>query len=168
MKTEGGGVLKEGVLAGFVLFLTVAVFFALVNVFMGRWPFHTAQVLGEPMLGPAPDPLSPDRRWAAVAAFNGTHLLGSIVLGVAAAALAQAIERAKIAWYVFFFIFVAGSIVMILGLGILAAEVAHLLAWHSVATAHLAGAATTTAFLWWTHARRAPTSAGEGAVDEGF
>ncbi len=149
---EAGRILREGFTAGLVLYLTVAVFFAAVNVFVGRSPFHTAHVLGDPLLGPAADPLGPSPRLPAVIAFNGLHVVASVVLGLGAALLVGAVERMRDAWYVFFFIFVAGSIVMILGLGVLAAEVSDVLAWHSVATAHLAGAATTTAYLWWAHA----------------
>lgn len=145
-------ILKEGFVAGLVLYVTVAVFFAAVNVFMGRSPFHTAHLLGQPLLGVAPDPLAPSPTAPAVMAFNGLHVVASLLLGVAAAVLVGAMERMRSAWYVFFFIFVAGSIVTILGLGILTAEVTHVLPWHSVATAHLAGAATTTAYFWWAHA----------------
>ena len=154
MKPVHWRVLKDGFLAGVALYLTVAVFFAVVNIFVGRSPLHTAHVLGEALLGGTPDPLDPAPSGPAVAAFNGVHLVGSLVLGIAAAMLVGAIERARDAWYVFFFIFVAGSIVMILGLGILVAELSHVLAWHSVATGHLAGAAVTTAVLWWLNAMR--------------
>lgn len=143
---------KEGFIAGLVLYVTVAVFFGVVNVFVGRSPFHTAHLLGQPLLGVTPDPLAPSPSAPAVVAFNGLHLVASLALGVAGALLVGAIEQMKDAWYVFFFIFVAGSIVSILGLGILTAEVSHVLPWHSVAAAHLAGAATTTAYFWWAHA----------------
>jgi len=154
MKPVHWRILKDGFLAGVALYLTVAVFFAVVNMFVGRSPLHTAYVLGEALLGGTPDPLDPAPSGPAVAAFNGVHLTGAMVLGIAAAMLVGAIERARDAWYVFFFVFVAGSIVMILGLGILAAELSHVLPWHSVATGHLAGAAVTTAVLWWIHALR--------------
>ena len=154
MKPEYWRILKDGFLAGAVLYITVAVFFAVVNVLVGRSPLYTAHVLGEALLGGAPDPLDPSPIGPAVAAFNGLHLVGSLLLGIAAALLVGAMERARDAWYVFFFIFVAGSIVMVLGLGVLVAEMSHVLPWHSVATGHLAGAAATTGFLWGLHAMR--------------
>ncbi|MEX2531035.1 MAG: hypothetical protein WD960_09710 [Gemmatimonadota bacterium] len=149
-------ILKEGFIAGLVLYMTVALFFAGVNVLAGRSPFYTALVLGQPLLGAVPDPLDPSPTAPAVMAFNSVHLLASLALGAAAAVLVGAIEKMRGAWYVFFFIFVAGSIVTIVGLGVLTAETSHLLPWHSVATAHLAGAATTTAYLWWSHATPEP------------
>jgi hypothetical protein len=158
--------LKEGFVAGIVLYVTVAVFFAAVNAFMGRSPFYTAHLLGQPLLGAAPDPLTPSPVAPAVMAFNGLHLVASLLLGIAAAALVGAMESMRNAWYVFFFVFVAGSIMTILALGVLTAEVTHVLPWHSVATAHLAGAATTTAYFWWAHATpevgEEETAGGEG------
>jgi len=144
-------VLRMGLMAGLVLYLTVALFFAGLNVLMGRSPLFTAQILGQPLLGSPPFPLETRGTWTAVMAFNGVHLAGSLALGMTAALLTCAMERARRAWYFFFLILVAGSVLTILALRVLTAEVVHVLAWRSVITAHLAGAVTTTAYLLWAH-----------------
>jgi hypothetical protein len=143
----------QGFTAGVVLFLTVALFFAGVNLLLGRPALHTVELLGRPLLGPAPDPLAPSRRWAAVGTFSGIHLVGSLLLGVAAVLLFRAMERTRRAWSFFLFFFVVGSVATILGLQILTAEASQVLPWRSVVTAHLAGAVTTTGYLLWARVR---------------
>ncbi len=156
--------LFQGLMAGGILYLTVAVFFAGVNLLAGRSAFHTVELLAEPLLGRRPVVPGPEWRWATRLTFNGVHLAGSLVLGVAAALLAVGAERARRARWVFLLILVVGSVLLLLGLQILTADVSEYLPWHSVLTAHLAGAITTTAFLLWVHEERGLT---EGAPRQG-
>jgi len=153
-----------------VLYLTVALFFVGVNLLVGRSLLYTVELLGEPLVGPRPVVPGPEWRWAARLAFNGVHLAGSLVLGLAAAVLFRGVEGARGASWSFPMILVVGSAVVLLGLQVLAAEVAPMLLWRSVLSAHLAGAATTTAYLLWSHAggseanlaRRGPGGRGAG------
>jgi hypothetical protein len=161
--------LFQGLVAGVVLYLTVAVFFAGVNLLAGRSAFHSVELLAEPLLGQRPVVPGPEWRWAARLTFNGVHLAGSLILGVAAAFLAAGAERARRARWVFLLILVVGSILLLLGLQILTADVSQYLPWHSVLTAHLAGAITTTAFLLWVREERrlAERTPGQGNEDGG-
>lgn len=169
MKAERVLTLFQGLVAGVILYLTVAVFFAGVNLLAGRSAFHTVELLAEPILGRRPVVPGPEWRWAARLTFNGVHLAGSLILGVAAAFLAAGAERARRARWVFLLLLVVGSVLLLLGLQILTADVSQSLPWHSVLTAHLAGAITTTAFLLWVREERglAEGAPGQGDQDGG-
>jgi hypothetical protein len=140
---------REGFIAGLILYGIVALFFVVANLAVGYPPFQTAALLGTPLLrDPGADPTG------AILAFNGIHLAGSILLGFAAAILTAAVERLRRAWYVFFFVFIAGSILAIVALGVLAAEMSHVLPWSWVALAHLLGAGAVATYLGWAHRPR--------------
>jgi len=154
MRKNVGLTVRRGIVAGVVLYLTVAAFFAGLDLLAGRSPFHTVRFLGEPLLGGRPLVPDPEWRWFAGLTFNTVHLLASLLLGMAAAFLIRGAERARRARWVFLLLFVAGSFVVLLGLQILTAEASGILVWRSVVSAHLAGAVTTTAYLLWAHQER--------------
>lgn len=99
----------QGLFAGLIGYLTVAIVFAAVNLVMGRSPFHTAAVMGAALFYGVKDPAGVAIRPEYVIAFNGVHLLAFMAFGVAASALADLADRGWQLWYVstFFFIFVA-------------------------------------------------------------
>ncbi len=164
MKGTTGVTFRQGLTAGLLLYLTVALFFAALNVLAGRSPFHTVELLGEPFLGRRPPFPGAEWRWAARLTFNGVHFVASLALGVGAAFLARGAERARRGRWIFLFLLVVGSAVVILALQVLTAEARLLLPWHTIVSAHLAGAVTTTAYLVWT---RQPPAEGAGGAPPG-
>jgi hypothetical protein len=162
MKRYHGPTVRRGVVAGLVLYLTVALFFAGVNLLVGRSPFYTVELLGEPLVGPRPMVPGPEWRWAARLAFNGVHLVGSLLLGLAAAVLFRGVERAREARGSFLLILVVGSAGVLLGLQVLAAEAEPMLLWRSVLSAHLAGAVTTTAYFLWSRGAGSEANPAQG------
>jgi hypothetical protein len=109
MKPERSELLFQGWVAGLLGYATVALFFAVENLIVGRSPFYTAGLLGQAyfyglrdlsQLAIAPGP---------VLAFNGLHLIVFLVLGMLVAALAFLSEQGHQLWYVsaVFFLFIA-------------------------------------------------------------
>jgi hypothetical protein len=151
MNRDAAQIIREGLVAGLVLYATVAVFFALTSLVGGHSPFHTVRLLGGLLVTSTPGALAPHEEWAGALAFNGVHLVASLALGIIASAVTRIMEVARDAWYFFFFLFVAGAVAMIAGLGVLTAEFSHIVPWYSVAVAHLAGALAATLYLVWAH-----------------
>lgn len=107
MKTRWQDTLGHGLVAGAIGFGVTAVVFALVNVLQGRSPFHTAAALGAALFYGVRDPSQVTLDPAYIFAYNGTHLLVFLGLGMLGAWLAALAERGAQLWYVglFFFIF---------------------------------------------------------------
>jgi hypothetical protein len=143
--------LKEGVIAGLILYASVAAFFLVVNLAAGRPPFLTAALLGGALFGGLRDPaqLALEPGW--IVSYNAVHLVASLVLGLGASLVVALIDSHRMAWYGFFFLFVATFVMSLLLLGVLTVELAGVLRWHSVVTGHLAGGVVTWGYLAWAH-----------------
>lgn len=109
MKAETRQVLEQGLVAGVLGHIVVAVIFALANLFAGRPLLHTPALLGASMYYGLTDPSLLEIRAAYVFAYNGTHLLMFMVLGIVGAWLTMIADRGWQLWYLatFFFMFVA-------------------------------------------------------------
>jgi hypothetical protein len=144
----------EGLVTGLIGYATVAVFFMAADLVGGAGPFHTPAMLGGALffgvrevgdvalgaLGPAP-----------VIAYNGVHLLASLVIGTGAAWLVFQTERNRPLWYVVFFIFLAGFIYSVVIVGVLAAELTPFLPWSLIVAANVAAGITAGGYLWRRH-----------------
>jgi len=150
---KNGSWVVEGLVTGLIGYVTVVLVFAVVNLLDGEGIFHTAALLGsalffdaanrpEPVLGPAP-----------IIAYNGVHMLASIVIGLAAAWLVFQAEKHRPLWYVVFFIFLAGFIYSVVVMGVFAAELAEILPWPMIVLTNLAAGVTAGGYLWWRHSR---------------
>lgn len=136
MRRDAPPVPWQGFVAGLVGYAVVALIFAVANVTAGRSPFHTAALLGQALLGPtaaldagAVDP-------SAVLAYNGVHLVGFLVLGVAAAVLVELLDRFPSLWLLTLFVFVAGFALQVGLVLLIAAPVAESISWESVLVAN--------------------------------
>lgn len=109
MKGETRRVLEQGLVAGVLGHIVVAVVFALSNVVAGRPILHTPALLGASLYYGLTDPTVLEIRAAYVFAYNGTHLLLFMVLGVIGAWLTMIADRGWQLWYIatFFFLFIA-------------------------------------------------------------
>ena len=77
----------------------------------------------------------------------------SLVVGLAAAWLIFQTEKNHPLWFIVFFIFLAGFILSLVVMGVLVAEIAHLLSWPVIVAADLAAGITAGGYLWWRHSR---------------
>jgi len=145
--------IPDGLVTGLIGYLTVVVFFAVVNLLSGQGAFQTAAVLGSALffgsggsgtVVPGPGP---------IIAYNGVHILASLLIGLGAAWLVYQTERHKPLWFVIFFVFLAGFIYSVTAMGVLAAEMAHLLSWPLILLANLLAGVTGGGYLWWRHIR---------------
>lgn len=143
--------LFEGLVAGVVGYLAVAVFFALWNVLWGRSPFHTAALLGEGLFAGLRDPAALALDPGMIFAFNGVHLLAFLAFGYFAAWLIYETELHPEFWYLAFFLFLAATVVsyaVVLALTVLVGSI--LSPWLVVGSS-LIGAVAMAAFLAGAH-----------------
>lgn len=107
MRSTWRRIVSQGMVAGFLGFVTVGVVFAVANVTAGRSPFYTAALLGASLLHGATDAAQVAVTPANVLAYNGLHLIVFLAFGMVAAALAALADQGRQLWYValFFFLF---------------------------------------------------------------
>ncbi len=99
MDSDRNQVFAQGLVAGLIGYLTVALVFAIANLFLGRSPFYTAALLGGALFYHARDLGDVAVVPATVLAYNGVHLLVFLALGMLAAWLAWLAERGPEFWY---------------------------------------------------------------------
>jgi hypothetical protein len=109
MKPETRRIFEQGLVAGVLGHLTVALVFAISNIIGGRPLLYTPALLGASLFYGVSDPAQVDIRAAYVFAYNGAHLVVFLALGTIGAFLASIADRGWQLWYlgVFFFLFVA-------------------------------------------------------------
>lgn len=109
MKDETRHVLEQGLVAGVLGHIVVAIIFAVSNVVAGRPILHTPALLGATLYYGLTDPAALEIRAAYVFAYNGTHLLLFMILGIIGAWLTMIADRGWQLWYLatFFFLFIA-------------------------------------------------------------
>ena len=151
MKTERVQIYWQGLLAGLVGYATVAIVVAAANVFLGRSPFHTAALLGQALFYGLTDPSQLTIWPGPVLAYNGSHLLIFLGLGVMAAWLAWLSERGPHFWYIgvvmmFFVVFHLFGVFLLVNDRIRSA----LSPW-ALLGAGFAAMATMSAYLVWAH-----------------
>jgi len=102
--------LVEGMVAGVLGYVVVAVFFVVVNVSAGRSPVYTAALAGEATFGGLRDAAGMTMDPGLVLAFNGVQLVVLLAFGFLAAWLMYATEMRPALWYVTFFAFLAATV----------------------------------------------------------
>jgi hypothetical protein len=145
--------IPEGLVAGFIGYLTVVVLMAVVNLASGDPLFHTASLLGSSLFFGAGDATGVVAGPGPILSYNGVHLVASLLIGLGAAWLIFQAEKNRPLWFIVFFVFLAGFIFSLVLMGVLASEVAGLLSWPMILVANLAAGVTAGGFLWWRHAR---------------
>ncbi|NIR45652.1 MAG: hypothetical protein GWN99_14730 [Gemmatimonadetes bacterium] len=151
MKPERAQVFAQGLVAGLIAYAAVAVFFLLVNVVAGRSPFHTAAALGEALFYGLEDPTRITIEPGPVLAYNGLHLIVSLLAGTIAAWLFFETERHHWLWYFVFFVFIAGFVFSLVFVGAVSVEIAGLVPWWSVAVANVVWVVGLVSYLWYQH-----------------
>lgn len=152
----------EGLVAGLIGYVTIVVMFGAINLVGGDPLFHTATMLGSALFYGARDAASAVPGPGPIIAYNGIHILVSLIIGVGAAWLIFQTERNRPLWFVVFFIFLAGFIYSVALMGVLAAEVVAILSWPAIVMANVAAGLTAGGYLWWRHSRLVVELAEEG------
>lgn len=147
MRTRGQQVFGEGLFAGIIGYAAVALYFALENLLAGQSLFHTAEVLGAPLVaGVAPE----QEAVAAIFAYNGLHLLVFVAVGMVAAWLVTEMERHPLLWYLTFFALCMGFaydlVLMLLMVGPSGEP-----GWLSILAANTLAAVAMGGYLWSVH-----------------
>lgn len=145
-------VLSDGLLAGFIGYVTVVLVIGVGDVLQGRPPFHTAGLLGSFLFYDVSDPTTRLAAWPGpVLAFNGLHLLVMLLFGAFLAWLVTLAEGGPEVWYVSL---VALLFVLLHALGLpllLPAAAADAVSPWLVAFATSLAVITMGLFLWRTH-----------------
>jgi hypothetical protein len=143
--------LTQGLVAGLAAYAAVALFFAVVNLIGGRSPFHTAAALGSALFYGVRDPAGVILAPGPVLAYNGVHLIASLLVGMAVAWLFYEIERYHFLWYFAFFVLLIVFMYSLVFMGMIAAEMARALPWGLVVAGTVVWAAALGGCVWLQH-----------------
>lgn len=151
MTADWTRVMKEGFVAGLLGYAAVVLVFLAMNLASGQEAFHTPALLGGALFhglegggGVSMDP-------GPIIAYNGVHLLVSLLIGIGAAWLLLEAERFHSLWYVVFFAFMAVALYITLLFGVFVVEIRHVLSWRAVVLGSGVGGAATVGYLLWAH-----------------
>ena len=150
MKAESSWI-GEGLLAGLIGYVTVVALFGIMNLVGGEGLFHTAALLGSALFFGARSAAQVVAGPGPIIAYNGLHLLVALFIGMGASWLILQAERNRPLWYGVFFIFLAGFIYSVVVVGVLAAEIAHILPWGAIVLANALAGISAGGYLWWRH-----------------
>lgn len=106
MKPEHSAVVRHGVVAGLIGYLTVLVIFAVLNLLEGRSPFDTAALLGGVLVYGLRDPSAVVIAPGPILGYNALHLLVFLGLGLLVSWLAYWAERGPAFWYLGLVLFI--------------------------------------------------------------
>lgn len=144
-------VVKEGMIGGAVAYLAVVLVFAAFNLLMWRSPFHTAAAMGSLLLHGSEASARFAVEAGPVLAYNGIHLVGSLLVGVAAAILVFETEMHRSLWYFTLMVVVAAVIYSITVFGVFGVEIGGVLDWPSVVLGTMVWIGGMTAYFWGVH-----------------
>ena len=143
-------VMFEGLVAGLLAYVVVALVFAGADLLLGRPLFATPAIIGNLLFFGSRE-AAPVVSAGPVAAANGVHLLLAVVLGLVAAALVEETERHPQFFYVTFLVvvlFLFASTAVLLGIPSALTKAAP---WLVTLIANAAGLAVAGFYLWRAH-----------------
>lgn len=148
MQAERSTALMQGLIAGMIGYAVFVIWFAVVNVIAGQSPFYTAHVLGMALFRFDPSAVA-----QSVIAYNGLHLVASLLMGMIASFLVQEVDLHPNLWYIVMFMFVAGLLYAVGLGGIIANEIAGAVSWIEVVIVNVLAALFSGGYLWKSHPR---------------
>jgi len=146
-------VYKEGVIAGVLGALTVAVWFLVVDLMHGRL-FYTPTLLGTALFGRGVWPATLETMPPSlemVAMFTWVHVLAFAVVGVAVARLIALVERHPSLGFGFVLAFVILEACFTVAAMIVAEPVLRALTWPAILAANVLAAAVMAGYFWLRH-----------------
>jgi len=151
--SDTSGVYAEGMLAGTVGAVTIALWFLILDTIAGR-PFYTPNVVGTALLRAGKGLAAPEAlpiSLEVVLPFTWIHLLVFLLIGVAASRLLALAERNASFGFGVLLLFVVFEFGFLLASLVVAAPVLEALAWPAVLVGNLLAAAAMTAVFWRRH-----------------
>ena len=124
----------HGVLAGVLGYAAVVILFTIVSLMAGESPFAVPDAIGRVLTGAGGGGLDP----GSVLAFNGVHMLSSVLVGVIVTLLVRAAEQQPQLWYVIMLVLMGAFMWALLTVGVLGVELTHATTWPAVLVANLA------------------------------
>ena len=146
-------VYQEGIIAGILGGLTVAVWFLVVDLVQGR-PLYTPTVLGTALFGRGVGTTALQNAppsFEMVAMFTWVHLLAFAVVGVVVSRLIAMAEKNPSLGFGFVLLFVILTACFTAAVMIVAAPVLRALTWPAILVANLLAAAVMTGYFWLRH-----------------
>ena len=144
---------QEGIIAGILGALTVALWFLVVDMMHGR-PFYTPTVLGTALFGRGVWPATLETMPSSaemVLMFTWVHVLAFAVVGVAVARLITLAERNPSLGFGFVLLFVILEACFTVAVMIVAEPVLRALTWPAILAANLLAAAVMAGYFWLRH-----------------
>ena len=144
---------QEGIVAGVLGALTVAVWFLVLDMMHGH-PFYTPTVLGTALFGRGVWPATLETlppSFEMVAMFTWVHLLAFAVVGVVVARLIALAERHPSLGFGFVLLFVILEACFTVAVMIVAEPVLRALTWPAILVANLLAAAVMAGYFWLRH-----------------
>ena len=144
---------QEGIIAGVLGALTVAVWFLVIDMIHGR-PFYTPTVLGTVLFGRGTWPAALDALPASfdtVLMFTWVHLLAFVVIGVIVAHLIALAERNPSLGFGIVLLFVILEACFTVAAMIVAEPVLRALTWQAILVANFLAASVIAGYFWLRH-----------------
>ncbi|GBD32746.1 hypothetical protein HRbin33_01720 [bacterium HR33] len=143
-------VLSQGLTAGLIGALVVALWFLVLDTLAGR-PFYTPAALGAALLLGAAGPEAVELSLGIVGAYTVAHLAAFAVVGVGFAVAAQQLERAPNLWLLALLAFILVEVLFVAVAGTLADWVLGALGWWAVGLGNLLAVGS---MGWWVALKR--------------
>jgi hypothetical protein len=150
---DSAQIYKEGIVAGIFGALTVAVWFLVVDLMLGR-AFYTPTVLGTALFGRGVWPATLETMPASlemVAMFTWVHVLAFAIIGVVVARLIAMAENNPSLGFGFVLLFVILEACFTVSAMIVAEPVLRALTWPAILAANLLAAAVMAGYFWLRH-----------------
>jgi hypothetical protein len=150
---DGTRAYQEGIVAGLLGALTVALWFLVVDLAHGR-PFYTPTILGTALFGRGVWPATLETvppSFEMVAMFTGVHLLVFAVIGVVVARLVARAEDNPSLGFGFVLLFVILEACFTAAVMIVAEPVLRALTWPAILVANLLAAGVMAGYFWLRH-----------------
>ena len=144
-------VLREGLVVGMIGYASVAILYAVIDLFGARGPLYTVDLLGKSVFMGLRDPavlalpMQPDMM--AMFWYNGLHLLVSLAIGLTVTGLVEHAERRPSMARMVLFTIVAGFVVTIAAVGLMTAPMRPVLPWWSIVVSNTAAVVAAGAYL---------------------
>ncbi|MGQ0704131.1 MAG: hypothetical protein ACT4PM_13450 [Gemmatimonadales bacterium] len=131
---------REGLIVGFLAYLSVAVFYALFDLLAARGPLYTVNMVGQAVFRGLRDPavlqLPVPLDTGAIFTYNALHLFVSLAIGIIVVQLVAQAERTPARGRLALAVIVAGFGVTILAVGFLTRSIRPVLPWWSIVVAN--------------------------------
>jgi len=152
-KSRVGSALAEGLVAGLIGYAAVVVTVSALDLIQGSGILHTPREIGTALFFGGADGTTPTDTMAPVLAWNGVHLLASLLAGLIGAVMVLGAERFLGFWWAGLMVLVTVGVYALIGLGGLGVQVAGVLDWPTALLGTAVWLGAMTAYFAWAHRR---------------